>query len=62
MNFLTDDEKYRLAVFLKRINFNMAYECSDCDTHEEMKAQAYRTLEIVGKVQTELSRMGFSPR
>jgi hypothetical protein len=42
MKFLTDTEKYQFAVFLKRLTFDMAYECADSDTHEKMKEQAYR--------------------
>lgn len=62
MGFLNDEEKYQLAVFLKRLTFETAYECADCDAHEKMKAQAYRTLEVVEKVQNELADQGFAPR
>jgi hypothetical protein len=62
MDFLNDAEKNQLSVFLKRLSFNMAYECADSDTHEKMKEQAYRTLAVLEKVQNELSKMGFSPR
>ncbi|MDR0441846.1 MAG: hypothetical protein LBH44_00390 [Treponema sp.] len=62
MDFLDDKEKYRLAVFLKRLTFNMAYEVADCGTHEEMKEYAYCTLDVVEKVQKELAAEGFAPR
>jgi hypothetical protein len=54
MKFLNDAEKYQLAVFLKRLTFNMVYECADSDTHEKMKEQSYRTLAVLEKVQNEL--------
>jgi hypothetical protein len=62
MNFLTDSEKNQLAVFLKRLTFDMAYDCADCNTHENMNAQAYRTLAVLEKVQNELAKQGFAPR
>lgn len=62
MKLLTDSEKWRLAVFLKRITFNMAYEVADSDTHENMKAQAYRTIAVVDKVRNALADQGFAPR
>ena len=62
MNYLNDNEKWRLSVFLKRLDFNTVYECADSDTHENMKAQAYRTLAVVEKVQNELALLGFAPR
>jgi hypothetical protein len=62
IEFLDKSEKYQLAVFLKRVSFGTAYECADCDTHEKMKSQAYRTLALLEKVQNELADMGFAPR
>ena len=62
MNFLNNMEKHILAIFLKRITFDMAYECAGCGSREEMKADAYRTLAVVEKVQNELAAQGFAPR
>jgi len=62
MDELTASEKRELALFFKRLGFNSVYEYSDQDTPENMKAQAYRVLTAIGKLQKELARQGYSPR
>lgn len=62
METLTDNEKYLLALFLKRLTFNMVYEVADHDTHENMKVMAYSYLEVIEKLQEELRKQGFAPR
>jgi hypothetical protein len=62
MNELTDREKSELAVFFKRLTFNDVLEHADQDTKENEKAQAYRILEAIAKLQKELADQGYNPR
>jgi len=62
MNELTDREKSELAVFFKRLCFNSVLEYADRDTPENMKAQAYRILDAIAKLQKELADQGYNPR
>lgn len=62
MNELSDNEKWELAVFFKRICFDSVYEYADQDTPENMKAQTYRVLTAIDKLQKELADMGYNPR
>jgi hypothetical protein len=63
VKFLTDEEKYLLALYFKRMTFDDAYRRSDAfDSKVEQKAMAYRILAVVEKVQKELVGMGFAPR
>jgi hypothetical protein len=59
MNDLTENEKWELAVFFKRLGFNAVLECTDGN---EDKEQAYRILAAIDKLQKELADIGFSPR
>jgi len=62
MNELTDGEKWELAVYFKRLTFNDVYEHTDQDSVDNQKAQAYRILAAIGKLQKELADQGFNPR
>jgi hypothetical protein len=62
MNELTDGEKRELAVYFKRLTFNDVYEHADQDKPENMKAQTYRILTAIGKLQKELADQGYNPR
>jgi hypothetical protein len=62
MNFLSDDEKWDFALFLKRITFNDVLDKVEPGTKEQEKSRAYWFLEIIGKVQKELADQGFAPR
>jgi hypothetical protein len=62
MNELTDNEKWELAVFFKRLTFNDVLEHVDQDTRENEKAQAYRILDAIVKLQKELAAQGYNPR
>jgi hypothetical protein len=62
MDELTDGEKYELALFFKRLTYNDVYEHTDVDTKENQKAQAYRILDTIAKLQKELADHGFNPR
>jgi len=59
MNCLTDDEKYELALFFKRICFNSILECTDGGTDKD---QAYRMIDAIEKLQKELASQGYNPR
>jgi hypothetical protein len=61
-DFLTDDEKSLLALYLKRITFDDALRRVDGGSKEEEKAMAYRILNVIEKLQEELANQGFSPR
>jgi len=61
-DFLTDDEKYDFALFLKRVTYDDALEKVEPGTKEQEKKRAYWFLEIIDKVQGELAREGFAPR
>ena len=56
MNFLNDKEKYLLALYLKRMTFDDAYELA------QDKDEAYAILAVVEQVQKELADLGFAPR
>jgi hypothetical protein len=59
-DFLNPDELEDLAIFLKRITYEDAYnrsEAGDGETHR--KAQAYHFLNIVGKLENYLAEIGF---
>ena len=62
LDFLTDDEKYMLAQYLKRLCFEDVYTQAEGDTPEEMKAYTYRMLEILHKIRVEVNNQGFNPR
>ncbi|MDR0464245.1 MAG: hypothetical protein LBG94_03905 [Treponema sp.] len=62
MNELTDIEKSELAQFFKRLGFNSVYVYADSDTPENMKAQTYRILTAIGKLQNDLAAQGYDPR
>jgi len=62
MNELTDSEKREMAQYFKRLCFESVYEYADQDTRENMKAQAYRILTAIGKLQKELADQGYNPR
>jgi hypothetical protein len=62
MDFLNNDEKRLLALYLKRVTFEDAYRRSDGANKEGLKATAYGILAVIGKVQRELANEGFSPR
>jgi len=61
-DFLTDNEKYQFAVYLKRMTFDDALRRVDSGTKEEEKERAYRLLDVIAKVQRELANQGFAPR
>jgi len=62
MDELTDREKSELALYFKRLTFNDVYERTDIDTKENRKAQAYRILDAIAKLQKELADQGYNPR
>ena len=62
MNDLTDREKSELAVYFKWLTFDDVYEHTDIDTKENQKAQAYRILDAIAKLQKELADQGYNPR
>ena len=62
MNELTDNEKWELAVYFKRLTFNDVYEHTDADTKDNQKAQTYRILEAIAKLQKGLADQGYNPR
>ena len=59
MNELTNNEKRELAVFFKRICFDHILDCTDGNND---KAQAYRIIGAIEKLQKELAGQGFNPR
>jgi len=61
VNNLTDSEKWELAIYFKRLTFNDVYEHTDPDTKDKQKAQAYRILDAIAKLQKELTDMGYNP-
>jgi hypothetical protein len=62
MGGLTDNEKWELAVYFKRLTFNDIYEHTDQDTKENQKAQAYRIFAAIAKLQKGLADQGINPR
>jgi len=62
MDFLTSDEKWLLALYLKQMTFEDVLRRYDVDDKENMKDQTYEMLGVVGKVQKRLAAEGFSPR
>jgi len=62
MDELTDMEKSELALYFKRLTFYNVYEHTDIDTKENQKAQAYRILDAIAKLQKELADQGYNPR
>jgi len=62
MDELTGREKSELALYFKRLTFNDVYERTDIDTKENRKAQAYRILDAIAKLQKELADQGYNPR
>ena len=62
MDELTGREKSELVLYFKRLTFNDVYEHTDIDTKENQKAQAYRILDAIAKLQKELADQGFNPR
>jgi len=62
MNELTGNEKRELAQYFKRLCFESVFEYADQDTPENMKAQTYRILTAIGKLQKELADQGYNPR
>jgi hypothetical protein len=62
MNELSENEKWELAVFFKRLTFSDLLEHADPDTKENEKAQTYRILTAIGKLQKELADQGYNPR
>ncbi|MCL2215193.1 MAG: hypothetical protein FWC06_08310 [Treponema sp.] len=59
MNELSENEKWELAVFFKRLSFNLVLETTDGGAD---KAQAYRILTAIDKLQKELADIGYNPR
>ena len=59
MNELSDNEKWELAVFFKRLCFDHILDCADGNND---KAQAYRIINAIAKLQKELADMGYNPR
>ena len=62
MNELSDNEKRELALYFKRMTFEDAYRHTDQDSADNRKAQAYRILTAIAKLQKELADMGYNPR
>ena len=62
MDFLTDGEKYMLAVFLKRLCFEDVYAQAEGSTKEERKDYTFRMLEMLEKMRCKLEDLGFAPR
>ena len=62
MNELTYIEKRELAQYFKRLCFDSVLEYADQDTPENMKAQTYRILDAIAKLQKELADQGYNPR
>jgi hypothetical protein len=62
MDELTDMEKSELALYFKRLTFYDVYEHTDIDTKENQKAQAYRILDAIAKLQKELADQCYNPR
>jgi len=59
MNELSENEKWELAVFFKRLSFNLVLETTDGGAD---KGQTYRIFAAIGKLQKELADMGYNPR
>ena len=59
MKELSNSEKSELAVFFKRLCFDHILDCTDGNND---KAQAYRIIGAIEKLQKELAGQGFSPR
>jgi len=57
--YLDDDEKKLLAIFLKRLCFAHVLDCTDGN---DDKDQAYKILDVVAKLREELADIGFNPR
>jgi hypothetical protein len=55
-------EKLELALYFKRLTFYDVYEHTDIVTKENQKAQAYRILDAIAKLQKELADQGYNPR
>ena len=62
MDELSGREKSELALYFKRLTYNDVYEHTDIDTKENQKAQTYRILDAIGKLQKELADQGYNPR
>jgi hypothetical protein len=56
---LTGNEKRELAVFFKRLSFNLVLETTDRGADN---GQAYRILGIIVTLQKELADQGYNPR
>ena len=61
-SFLDDEEKYMLALYLKRLCFEEVYVQAEGDTKEERKSYTYQMLETLAKVRYALADLGFAPR
>jgi hypothetical protein len=59
MNELSNNEKRELAVFFKRLSFNLVLETTDGGADNR---QAYRILDAIAKLQKELADQGYNPR
>ena len=59
MNELSNSEKREPAVFFKRLCFDHIFDCTDGSND---KAQAYRIIGAIEKLQKELVGQGFNPR
>jgi hypothetical protein len=63
MSFLTNDEKWLLALYFKRMTFDDVLSHANCGIpYEEQKEWAYEVLGVVEKVQKELANEGIAPR
>jgi len=62
MNELSENEKWELALYYKRMTFEDAYRHTDQASADNRKAQAYRILTAIAKLQKELADMGYNPR
>jgi hypothetical protein len=59
-DFLNPDELEGLARYMKRITHEDAYRHTDVgDGEEQQKAQAYRFLTAIGKLENYLAEIGF---
>jgi len=60
-DYLTDNELFEFALYLKRVCFEDV--CIRSEGHgQEQKENAYNTLEVIGKVQKFLKDLGYNPR
>ena len=59
MDFLSEAEKNLLALYIKRMTFEHALDCTDGGQDED---QAYRILSVMEKVQEELAEQGIASR